>query len=333
MSFIIDVDERRWSRAVMQTLLLDRTTGKNIVWATSDYQVYGREFAPNCQLQYHALIADVSIIQPRILKSLADKNTRTKTTGEVFTPSWMCNLQNNAIDAAWFGRAEVFNTPLPGGWKVNNEPIEFRLEPSKDWRAYVAEPRLEITCGEARYLVSRYDSVTGQPIPVAQRIGLLDRKLRVVQENTQSEAEWWAWTKVAYQSVYGFELHGDSLLIARENLLATFEDYLSERWKRAAYESELREIAEIISWNLWQMDGLQGTVPEIACTQEGLMHLFAVDDVDAEVENVRISGASSTCTNHNVQGISDTPLINKPACLIKDWQQQKIIKFNDLLQK
>ena len=90
---------------------------------------------------------------------------------------------------------------------------------------YVDAKRLEISCGEAPYLVSRYDTVTGKEITIEQRIGLLDRKLRVVGENTNTEEEWFKWTKRAYESTYGYEYQGDSLLIARENLLSTLLKY------------------------------------------------------------------------------------------------------------
>ena len=79
--------------------------------------------------------------------------------------------------------------------------------------------RLEITCGEAPYLVSRYDTVTGRTIPISERVGLLDRKLRVVHENTGTEAEWKKWARRAVESVYGYEFQGDNLLLARENNL------------------------------------------------------------------------------------------------------------------
>ena len=45
--------------------------------------------------------------------------------------------------------------------------------------------RLEITCGEAPYIASRYDTVSGEPIEIKRRIGILDRKLRVVTENAE----------------------------------------------------------------------------------------------------------------------------------------------------
>ena len=51
---------------------------------------------------------------------------------------------------------------------------------------YVISKRIEITCGEAPYLVSRYDTVTGKKIDVVDRVGLLDRKLRVINENTET---------------------------------------------------------------------------------------------------------------------------------------------------
>lgn len=324
MSFAIDVDERCWSKAVMAELLRDRTTKKNIVWATEDYLSLGREYAPDCQLEYHRLVADLGIIQPRVLKSLQDNNARTKNNGEVFTPCWMCNRQNNAVDAIWFGREHVFNQPVHEGWIVQYEPIEF--PESKTWQEYVAEPRLEVTCGEAPYLVSRYDPVSGNPIPLHERIGLLDRKLRIVNENTHTYDQWWHWTQVAYQSVYGFELQGDSLLIARENLLATFVDNMEVKWQRVPYEHELLTIAEIIAWNLWQMDGMSGRVPYEVREQEGLMLLFDVAEDDAEQNN-----SSAELLHLNKRKASqDVNQDQRPYCLIKDWSKKRIIPFKDL---
>ena len=33
----------------------------------------------------------------------------------MFTPSWVCNAQNNLIDDAWFGRKGVFNEEITKG--------------------------------------------------------------------------------------------------------------------------------------------------------------------------------------------------------------------------
>ena len=88
------------------------------------------------------------------------------------------------IDEAWFGRKNVFNISKNKSWITNKELISFPAE--KNWKNYVDARRLEISCGEAPYIVSRYDTVTGREIPIEERIGLLDRKLRVVNENTRT---------------------------------------------------------------------------------------------------------------------------------------------------
>ena len=112
---------------------------------------------------------------------------------------------------------------------------------------------------EAPYLVSRYDASTGEFIePPKRRIGLLDRKLRIVNENAVDHEEWLKWALRAFQSCYGFEYQGDSLLIARINLIMTFYDCYVERWKKEPEAKELRQVANIIAWNLWQMDGFTG---------------------------------------------------------------------------
>lgn len=36
---------------------------------------------------------------------------------------------------------------------------------------------------------------------------------------------------------------------------------MQDRWDRVPTDTELRKIANVIVWNLWQMDGMTGTVP------------------------------------------------------------------------
>ena len=67
---------------------------------------------------------------------------------------------------------------------------------------YVDERRMEITCGEAPYLVSRYNATTGKIIPLKQRIGLLERKIRVVKENSNNETDWLKWSKHAFLNLF-----------------------------------------------------------------------------------------------------------------------------------
>ncbi len=93
------------------------------------------------------------------------------------------------MDEQWFGRKDVFNIQKEMSWKATADKIAFPDDRQHTWQKYVDAQRLEISCGEAPYLVSRYDTVTGETIPISQRIGLLDRKLRVVSENTDTEEQ------------------------------------------------------------------------------------------------------------------------------------------------
>ena len=98
-------------------------------------------------------------------------------------------------------------------------------------------------------------------IPVYERIGLFDRKMRIVNENCSTDEEWLKWSRRAVQSVFGYEFQGDSVLIARENLLYDYIDYYKDRFSREPSVTELKSIANIIAWNIWQMDGLKYVVP------------------------------------------------------------------------
>ena len=213
------------SPEVLATLLRDHTTGKNIFWATHDYEALGSEYDYHAQILPELITGEHGmVIRPRVLKSKANQTDRAKDMAEVFTPSWVCNAQNNLVDEAWFGRKDVFNVEdsEKHTWQKNSEKIVF--PEGKSWKDYVRATRMEMTCGEAPYLVSRYDTTTGESIPLGQRIGLLDRKLRIVSENTESSGDWLDWAQVAYKNTYGFEWQGDNLLLAREALLWTFID-------------------------------------------------------------------------------------------------------------
>lgn len=248
------------SEELFNILLKDRTTQKNICWATDYYISHGKAYYPQEPI-IKDLIAgqNTKVIRPRVAKIFEEKNKRTKEKAEVFTPSWLCNEQNNLIDEAWFGRKNVFNISKNKSWITNKELISFPTE--KNWKNYVDARRLEISCGEAPYIVSRYDTVTGKNIPLKERIGLLDRKLRVVNENTTEEEEWFKWVKRAYESIYGYEYQGDSLLIARENLFYTFVENMEYKFSHKPTEKQMKIIARIISWNIWQMDGITISVP------------------------------------------------------------------------
>lgn len=246
---------------VLTLLLQDKSTKKNIIWATDTYEELGEGFTDKVPMTAETLLRNPDLIRPRIQKSQEAQAERTRKKAEVFTPAWLCNQMNNYCDADWFGRRDVFNTENNDHtWTVSEEKIVFPEE--KTWKRYVDSRRLEITCGEAPYLVSRYDTATGELIvPPIRRIGMLDRKLRVVNENTNTYEAWLKWAIRAFEASYGYEYQGDNVLIARINLLLTFTDYYEERWGQEPDDKLLRQIANKIAWNIWQMDGLKDTVP------------------------------------------------------------------------
>ena len=266
---------------VLAVLLKDRTTGRNLIWATDDYAGRGKGFAARDEIQVGQII-DKShpVIRPRVDKAAEEQRKRVEKRAEVFTPSWICNKQNNLVDAAWFNwnkqNSSPFNTEVDKfdpekefGWKSTCGKRRIKFPKGKTWQEYVKAPRLEVSCGEAPYLTSRYDTVSGRIIPVDDRIGLLDRKLRVITENlgTYDPQDWLYYAKRAVQSVYGFDWQGDNVLLARENVLYTVvesfnADFLGESCSHVRWTTKsLLELAEIISWNIWQMDGIKYVVP------------------------------------------------------------------------
>lgn len=310
----LDVLEEKlaqYSRELLDILLKDRTTNKNIIWATRDYDSLGERYAEAEQICADLIIgAHSHLIQPRVAKAHDQKNNRTRNKAEVFTPSWICNAQNNLVDEHWFGQAHVFNIPRGSTWTAT-ERVVFPADKRHTWRRYVDARRIEVSCGEAPYLVSRYDTVTGEPIELLSRIGLLDRKLRVVTENASDENEWLKWAYRAYESVYGFEFQGDSLLLARENLLYTFIDGMRHALKRTPTLRELKKVATVISWNLWQMDGLTYG-PPLCDIQEEMEQLALFDVIEMEAPAMR------------------KPI--QPRCKIKDWRSKVIVEYYSLVK-
>ena len=261
-------------QAVLDALLKDRSTGKNIIWATDPPEelqtVMYEPVTDKSQITTQQLgLTHYEVVLPRMMKQTDTQQQRTRKKGEVFSPAWVCNKMNNALDADWFRglgaeeSAGQFTVELPQGWQTVETPVQFPACKGKTpaWVQYVQSRRLEVTCGEAPFLASRYDAATGEMIPVARRIGILDRKLRVVSENAATEDEWRKYATHAVQSTYGYEYQGDNLLLARVNLLLTYAEHLQARWQRKPTKEELQPIATIISWNLWQMDGLRLSVP------------------------------------------------------------------------
>ena len=288
---------------VLKILLMDKTSDKNITFATNSYVDYGIIFSENSYITERKILGIAECeIQPRICKAFKQQAIRTKNKAEVFTPSWICNRMNNFCDEEWFGEKNIFNAE--NGTKWITKPDKIKFIDKKIWQKYVDLRFLEITCGECPYLVSRYDTSTGDEIPIHERIGILDRKLRVVGENTDNEEDWLKWVIRAYQSIYGYEYQGDNLLIARINLLITFCEYLKLRWNREPTINELNKIGNIISWNIFQMNGLNGRLAIYGIDDYKQMTIFSQTTVESEKE--------------------------ENSCYIYNWRVRKKIKFNDI---
>lgn len=307
--------------SLLRILLKDNTTEKNILWMTENYLALGEGYEIKSEITIPLITGlNSNVIKPRTNKARKEQFHRIRDMAEVFTPSWICNRQNNLVDSAWFGRQEIFNKEKKKSWIATKDKIVFPDEAKKSWRDYVLAPRMEISCGEAPYLVSRYDTTTGRVISLENRIGLLDRKLRIVTENTDSRDQWIIWSKKAIQNIYGYEWQGDNLLLARENIFLSYIDYFKAKFGRENPSIELlREIAEIISWNLWQMDGMKFVVPD-SCHDSVI------------VEQDLFEGTTETKVNCEGCAKYDIKKHNGIYCLIKDWQEDKVIKAVTLLK-
>ena len=266
---VVDILENDFSPEILAQLLSDHTTGRNILWCTHDYESKGEGYQYADEIRRELITGEHgTIIRPRVLKSKVEQSDRVKDMVEVFTPSWVVKMMVDYVEIS------------------------------------VGTRSLELTCGEAPFLVSRYDATTGEPIAISERVGLLDRKLRMVNEQQLSNDGWLAEVRLAFQTTYGYEWQGDSLLLARENLLYTFDDHYEARFGSAPEATLLQEFAEIISWNLWQMDGLTYRIPREKQAPQ------PVDQFDLFSEAPEEAPA--------------------PLCIIKNWQTGNTVKVNDI---
>lgn len=236
-----------------QELLYDFTTKKNIVWATDEYG-----FKPGDMIT----VEDIALIKPRYAKNTEQQKARSKNKAEVFTPAWIVNEQMNLVDGAFFGRENVFNVANGKTWKAT-EKIDFKH--FAEFETYIRANRLEITCGEAPYITTRYEMETGKEIPVKERVGILDRKLRAITENEKNKSCWIALAMMALQSVYGYDYSGDNVYLARYNVLETVKEHYKDAFNDVLSNVDLAFMVAIIAVNIFQMDGLSNKIP-YTCT-------------------------------------------------------------------
>jgi hypothetical protein len=302
----IDIKEStlRQRGGLLGVLLADRTTKKNIIWATDSYKEFGKKFLSKKHITPVLVTGKYGeLIQPRAAKSLNEQRRRTKEKAEVFTPLKTVDQINKIID-------------------MSGE----NCRPNKNnWQEYVCELKLEITCGEAPFIVSRYNPTahTGKLIKLNNRVGFLDRKLKIVSKYCHNKKEWLFWAKEAFRASYGYEWQGDNILLARENLLYTLVDYYEDKFCRKPSIKIQEEFAEVISWNIFQMDGLRYVVP-MSCHNEDKVipskpTLFG--DIPGTVEEYECEGCRyNSPKKHNGRYVK-----------VMDWKKGKPVRFVDLI--
>ncbi|AEC01418.1 hypothetical protein [Parasphaerochaeta coccoides] len=267
-SDVLENDIRAHMPRILEILLLDRTTStpntpRNIIWANDNYEEYDATvYAATAQIKPELITGKRgSLIRPRALKTRKLQKERTKTKAEVFTPTWVVKKQNDTADESYKG---------------------------DDLETYTRRKWLEITCGEAPYMATRYDMETGEIVPLSEREGFVDRKLARINAEVSDKAEWQRLVELAYKSSYGFEWNGDSLLLARENLLYTYRDYHFTKWGDEPLHGLFEVIATIISYNVFQMDGLKYTIPLTEKIERVEMMQLSLFDMGEQQEEWKI---------------------------------------------
>lgn len=189
-------------------------------------------------------------VMPRYLKAQEEQKFRTDNKAEVFTPYEIIEKMNDSLES-------------------DCEQIIL----------YIKKRVLEITCGEAPYLTTRYDAVSGEEIPVEKRVGLLDRKLSAIPKEVGKEL-YIRCADEALKASYGYEWQFDSLFLARRNLLMTTIEHFENVWGTEPDYETVLNWATIISYNIFRMDGLSMCIPEtdiptlVMNWEEGKMERF-----------------------------------------------------------
>lgn len=176
------------------------------------------------------LNVNVDEVVPRYSKSTDLQKIRTKEKAEVFTPVEIVKKMNDSFDKDFNGSDED----------------------------YIKRRVLEVTCGEGPFLTTLYDVSNGRDIPMNERVGLLDRKLQRIK--TDDEKEWYRLAELALKSTYGYEWQEDSLFLARRNVLLTVVESFEDKFGKEP--TEVEKWAEIISYNIFRMDGVTMCIPE-----------------------------------------------------------------------
>lgn len=328
----IDVSESslRQRGRILDILLIDRsrtitrkdkTYVHNIIWATDSYidqyrgdKRHRNPYSPTAEIRRELITGEHNLlIQPRAAKSHEEQVKRTKDKAEVFTPLDVVKQMNGDV-------ARNLNLP-----------------PNHTWQDFVSARWLEITCGEGPFIASRYNPVSSskQIIKPANRVGFLDEKLKLVNKYCDNIDDWLHWAEVALKACYGYEFQGDSLLIARENVLMTINDFYKVKFEDSPNltsqaetdgglsTAQLEHFAEIISWNIFQMDGLNYTIPLTGKPKTDKPDITSISKNQITLFNM------STVTKKPKRTATQKP---PKYVKIMDWNKGKPIQFRNIIK-
>lgn len=98
---------KNMNKGVLDILLRDETTNRNIIFATDAYSPLG--FHDTEEIYREKIMkGGRCIIHPRFKKTAEEQAKRTKAKAEVFTQTWTCCQMINYADDEWFGRKNIF---------------------------------------------------------------------------------------------------------------------------------------------------------------------------------------------------------------------------------
>lgn len=100
------------------------------------------------------------------------------------------------------------------------------------------------------------------------------------------------------------------MFLARENLLLTFIDNMQYKFGKLPTGRQIYDIARIIVWNIWQMDGLNYSAPYSNTVVAEQLDLFEVND-SKEIKEAAVTPVPS---------------------IIYDWDAHKTVVFRDLVK-
>ena len=88
-NYIYSLDDK-----LLEILLRDHSSGKNIIWATDNYKSRGNGYQEYENITLKSITGrNGLVIKPRVEKSQKEQSKRIKDKAEVFTPSWVAMLK------------------------------------------------------------------------------------------------------------------------------------------------------------------------------------------------------------------------------------------------